>query len=402
MFEINGKYGSAKVFADIVDNETISQVTNLLNQQSICGSKVRIMADCHAGAGCVIGTTMTIRDKVIPNLVGVDIGCGMEVVELKERSVDFEKLDHVIRQYVPAGFSVRDKVHVYAEKCHLDELICKESVNLVRAALSLGTLGGGNHFIEVDRSDDGRLFLVIHTGSRNLGKQTAECYQNMAWEYLQKGNKKDKIERCIEELKKQGRAGDIEKEIKKISQSTVSVPKELAYCEGELFRSYIHDMKIVQEFAMYNRQAIVHVILDKMGLFPVDAFTTIHNYIDTETMILRKGAVSAKEGEKLIIPINMRDGSLFCTGKGNSDYNFSAPHGAGRIMSRSKAKDCLSVDDFKDEMKAAGIYTNSCNESTLDEAPGAYKPMESILDNISDTVDVIDVIKPVYNFKSGT
>lgn len=388
MFEVKGKYGMAKIFADIVDNETISQITNLLNQPSIAGSNVRIMADCHAGAGCVIGTTMTIQDKVIPNLVGVDIGCGMFVIELEEKSIDFELLDQVVRNCIPSGFSIRTRAHEYIKRCRLSELNCIEHVNIDRADLSLGTLGGGNHFIEIDRSDDGRLFLVIHSGSRNLGKQTAEHYQKTAWEYLKDENRSQKIKELIDE-------------IKKLKGSTASIPKELSYCEGLLFEQYIHDMKIVQEFAMENREAIADVILKEMKLHPVNSFSTIHNYIDTDAMILRKGAVSAKAGETLIIPINMRDGSLVCIGKGNPDYNFSAPHGAGRIMSRSKAKDCLSVDAFQTEMREAGIFTNSCNASTLDEAPEAYKPIESILQNISDTVEVVMAIKPVYNFKSS-
>jgi len=401
MFEVKGKYNKAVFFADVTDNETISQVMNLLKQPFLCESKIRIMADCHAGKGCVIGTTMTIQDKVIPNLVGVDIGCGMEVVELQETELDFEKLDSVIRGCVPSGFSIRSEAHPFVKQCHLSKLHCAEYINGDRAELSLGTLGGGNHFIEIDKAPDGRLFLVIHTGSRNLGKQTAEYYQNEAWKRLSGDEQHLLIQRRIEELKKEGRQAEIEAEIRTIKESRTSVPKELAYCEGSLFERYMHDMKIVQQYAALNRQAIANVILSQMGLRSVSTFTTIHNYIDVESMILRKGAVSAKDGERLIIPINMRDGALICTGKGNEEYNYSAPHGAGRIMSRSKAKTELSVEAFKDEMSQAGIFTTSCNASTLDEAPGAYKPIESILENITDTVNVDVIVKPVYNYKAG-
>lgn len=395
MFEIKGKYGTAKFFADLVDDETIGQVMRLLNQKSTEGSKVRIMADCHAGVGCVIGTTMTITDKIIPNLVGVDIGCGMEAVKLQETNIDYKKLDETVRKYIPSGFCIRDSIHPYEQECRLEELFCLKQINLERARLSLGSLGGGNHFIEVDESENGAKFLVIHTGSRYLGKQVAEYYQDLAWKNLSKEKINEQIQKEIVVLKAEGREKEISETIAKIKASFQNVPKELAYCEGQLFENYIHDMKIVQEFATLNRQAIADVIVKQMNLHVSDSFTTIHNYIDTDAMILRKGSVSAKEGEKLIIPINMRDGSLICIGKGNEDYNFSAPHGAGRLMSRSQAKSILSVDEFQDEMKEAGVFTTSCGQATLDEAPGAYKPMESILENIKDTVEVVEVIKPV-------
>lgn len=401
MLELRGKYNTCKIFTDNVDNATIGQLIALMNQSSVTGSQIRIMPDTHAGKGCVIGTTMTIGNKVIPNLVGVDIGCGMAVAELKETRIDLPKLDSVIRKKVPSGFSIRDKAHKFLRNVDLEELYCYKNINVDRAEKSLDTLGGGNHFIEVDISESGQLYLVVHTGSRNLGKQVAEYYQDLAWKSLKNGNKGDLIKAKIDELKAAGRQSEIEAEIAKIQSTIESVPKELAYCEGELFDKYIHDMKITQEYAYWNREAILDTIVDEMHLHVVEQWQTIHNYIDTENMILRKGSVSAQAGEKLIIPMNMRDGSLICIGKGNPDWNYSAPHGAGRLMSRSEAKQSISMSEFKKTMSDAGIYSTSVNKSTIDESPMAYKPMQEIIDNIGDTVEIVNIIKPVYNFKAG-
>lgn len=395
MLELKGKYNTAKVFTDNVEEVAISQIVNLLNQKFIADSKIRIMPDTHAGAGCTIGTTMTITDKIVPNLVGVDIGCGMETVVLKDKNIELTKLDKVIHNNIPAGFSIRNNTHAFLKKLNLDKLRCIKHVNLNRAELSLGTLGGGNHFIELDKDDQGTLYLVVHSGSRNLGKQVAEYYQKEAIKSLE--NKRKQIRPLIDELKSQGREQEIEETIKKIT--FLKVDKTLAYVEGSLFEDYLHDMNIVQDYAMYNRKAIVDDIVRLMKLKVSDSFTTIHNYIDSESMILRKGAISAKKGEQVLIPINMRDGSLICIGKGNDDWNQSAPHGAGRLMSRSKAKDNISLKEFKESME--GIYSTTVTKETIDESPFAYKPIEEIVNNIHDSVDIIKAIKPLYNFKAS-
>lgn len=399
MIILNGKYNSANVYTDIIDEGAIRQIIELCSQPMSEGSQIRIMPDVHAGAGCTIGTTMTITDKVVPNLVGVDIGCGMETIILKEKHIELQKLDKLIYEKIPSGFDIRKKVHRYAEKIDLTQLYCYEHIDPVRAELSIGTLGGGNHFIEADKGSDGTLYIVVHSGSRHLGVETAKYYQEEAYRRLNKSADND-VQQLVERLKSEGRHKQIESEIKKIrSTKRTEVPKHLAYAEGELFEKYIHDMKLVQEFAMLNRQAMTDEIIKGMGLHVVDRFTTIHNYIDTEEMILRKGAVSAKAGERLLIPINMRDGSLICTGKGNPDWNCSAPHGAGRLMSRSQAKQSFTVSEFKKQMN--GIYTTSVSSQTLDECPMAYKSMDAILDNIGDTAEIADIIKPIYNFKAG-
>lgn len=398
MIELRGKYGTAKVFTDLVDGESIAQVTNLLNQEFVSGSKIRMMPDIHAGAGCTIGTTMGIYDKCCPNLVGVDIGCGMEVLQLSEGPINLEKLDQVIRERVPSGFNKRSSESDFVTFTRLDELVCRDHVNLENARLSLGSLGGGNHFIEVDQSDTGALYLVIHSGSRHLGLEVAKYYQNLAVEQIC-GRNDDSEAKMIAELKAQGRQAEIPAELKKLRSSTPKIPKELAYLTGGLLEDYLHDMKIVQKYAHLNRQAMAAEIMYGLGVSYVDRFTTIHNYIDTDSMILRKGAVSAKKGERLLIPINMRDGSLICIGKGNPDWNYSAPHGAGRLMSRAKAKEAFSVEEFAQSME--GIYTTSVGRGTLDECPMAYKPMESILENIGDTVEVEKIIRPIYNFKAS-
>lgn len=398
MIELHGKYAVAKVFTDIVDETSISQVINLLNQPYIEGSIVRMMPDIHAGAGCTIGTTMTINDKVCPNLVGVDIGCGMETIRIEENFIEPAKLDKVIREYIPSGFSVRSKAHRFANDIDLSRLYCANKIDIDRAYNSIGTLGGGNHFIEANKDDDGNIYIVVHSGSRHLGLEVANYYQEAAYTTLTSYSKEE-INNIIETLKTSGRAKEIQSELKKLKSKRSPVPKQLAYVEGELFDRYIHDMKIAQQFADLNRQAIMDIIVNEMGIHVIEQFTTIHNYIDTDNMILRKGAVSAQNGERLLIPINMRDGSLLCTGKGNEDWNFSAPHGAGRLMSRSDAKETFTVSEFKQQME--GIYTTSVGRSTLDECPMAYKRMDDIVGNIEPTASVDAIIIPIYNFKAG-
>ena len=398
MLEIRGKFNTAKVFTDIIDEDSIRQVYELCNQSFSEEAKIRMMPDVHAGAGCVIGTTMTITDRVVPNMVGVDIGCGMETVRIKGRKLEVEQLDKLIKFNVPSGFDIREKQHRYAEKAHLEELRCAEQVNLDRAYRSLGTLGGGNHFIEADKGEDG-IYIVIHSGSRHLGVEVAKFYQKRAIEEL-KHSGDDDVRKLIDEMKLQGREKEIEAAVREHnSQAKKAVPDHLAYVYGTAFDDYIHDMKIVQEFAMLNRKAMMDEIVRGMKLKVEDEFTTIHNYIDTEKMIVRKGSVSAQSGDRLIIPINMRDGSLICVGKGNDDWNCSAPHGAGRLFSRSQTKQNFTVSEYKKQM--SGIYSTTINQSTLDECPMAYKSMDDIVKNIGDTVEIMEVIKPIYNFKAG-
>ena len=399
MIQIKGKYNEAKIFTDIVDSTSIAQVQELCNQEFTAGSRIRLMPDIHAGAGCTIGTTMTIADKVVPNLVGVDIGCGMETTRIREDHIELQKLDKLIYEKIPSGFSIRDKAHRYLSQIDLGELYCIQHVDRLRAEKSIGTLGGGNHFIEVDKDDAGNLYLVVHSGSRHLGVEVASYYQEAGYKILNRTDDAS-IEVLIAQMKAEGRGKEIQKELKKRKNlKQTNIPKALAYVSGELFDQYIHDMKIVQQFAMLNRQAMVDEIVKGMKLHVEEQFTTIHNYIDTENMILRKGAVSAKAGEQLLIPINMRDGSLLCVGKGNEDWNCSAPHGAGRLMSRAMAKQSFTVSAFKKQM--AEIYTTSVSKATLDECPMAYKGMEDILGNIGPTAEVTKIIRPIYNFKAG-
>ena len=399
MIEVQGKYNKAKIFTDVVDSSSIAQVLELCNQEFAAGSRIRMMPDIHAGAGCTIGTTMTITDKVVPNLVGVDISCGLETVRISEKSVDLQKLDQIIHEKIPSGFAIRNKAHDYLNRVNLNELCCVSHVKMSRAEKSIGTLGGGNHFIEMDKDDDGNLYLVIHSGSRHLGVEVANYYQEEGYKALNHADD-TAIRELVSRLKAEGREKQIEKEIKRVKNlKQTNIPKSLAYVSGELFEQYIHDMKIVQHYAMLNRQAMVDEIVRAMGLHVEEQFTTVHNYIDTEAMILRKGAVSAKAGEKLLIPINMRDGSLICVGKGNEDWNLSAPHGAGRLMSRAEAKRSFTVSEFEKQM--AEVYTTSVNKSTLDECPMAYKNMQDILNNIGPTAEVVKIIRPIYNFKAG-
>ena len=398
MIEIKGKYNTAKVFTDVVDEASVRQITELCCQEFTSGEKIRMMPDVHAGTGCVIGTTMTVTDRIVPNLVGVDIGCGMETVLLKNKHIELEQLDKLIYEKIPSGFAVRSKPHKYFRETDLSKLRCADKIDLRRAELSLGTLGGGNHFIEADKGESG-IYIVIHSGSRHLGTEVAKYYQNAAYDELNSADEAE-VFALIAELKAAGRQTEIQRELKKLKNvKRTPVPKHLAYLRGKLFDDYIHDMKIVQHYASLNRRAMMDEIISGMKLKPAEQFTTIHNYMDTENMILRKGSVSAQAGEKLIIPINMRDGSLICIGKGNPDWNFSAPHGAGRLMSRSEAKESFTVSEFKKQMK--GIYTTSVSSGTLDECPMAYKNMEDIAGNIGDTAEIAEIIKPIYNFKAG-
>lgn len=399
MKELKGKYATAKIFTDLVDEKSIEQVKTLLDQEFVAGSKIRMMPDIHAGAGCTIGTTMTVGDKICPNLVGVDIGCGMLVVKLSSLcNMDLEKLDRVIRKYIPTGFNVRDEVHPYILNTRIGELDCYKAIDLVeRARRSVGTLGGGNHFIEIDRDEEGYYYLVIHTGNRNLGVEVASYYQDWAYESMRQAYKNNR-DFAIKALKENGMEREIQQVLKNL-EDTKPV-KELCSVGGLFFDSYIHDMKIVQEYAKWNRLAIANEILLHMEWNELFSFETVHNYIDTDDMILRKGAVSAKEEEILLIPMNMRDGSLICRGKGNPDWNYSAPHGAGRLFGRMEAKRRFTMEEYEQSMD--GIYTTSVGDDTLDECPMAYKPMGAIVDNIGDTVDILKAIKPVYNFKAGS
>ncbi|MCC2389316.1 RtcB family protein [Bacillus pacificus] len=395
MLNLRGKYNEAKVFTNNVDETATGQIIDLCNQEFVKDSKIRIMPDTHAGAGCTIGTTMTIQDKIVPNLVGVDIGCGMEVVVIdkKKEEINFDYLDETIRKFVPSGFRIRDKEHRFSKMIDFDGV--RAPFTLQRAQKSIGTLGGGNHFIELNEDDKGNVYIVIHSGSRNLGKQIAEYYQNFAYEQLiDVTSMKDEI---IKRLTEEGRAKEIQETLREIQKPKIR--KELAYLEGQGFKDYMNDMNIAQKYAEVNRKAMIDEIVAKMDWKVTDQFTTIHNYIDIENMILRKGAISAQKDERVIIPINMRDGSIIAFGKGNPDWNFSGPHGAGRIMSRKKAKELLSLEDFQNTMTE--VWTTSVVESTIDEAPMVYKPMDEIIENTKETIDIKHIIKPLYNFKAN-
>lgn len=401
MLEIKGKNNTAVCYAKVVENDAIEQIRRMCDYELTSGSRVRIMPDVHAGKGCTIGTTMTVIDKVCPNIVGVDIGCGMYTVKLGNTDIDFQKVDEVCH-YIPSGLNVWDGRD---ERFDLTKLKCYRSLrDTKRLERSLGTLGGGNHFIEIDKSSEGVFYLVIHSGSRNLGKQVAEIYQKFAID-LHAGKEDYYIRReeIIRTNKEAGRRSEIQNALKKLAQEykdkAPDVPEDLCWLYGSFLLDYLHDVEICQEFARRSRERMAEIILDKTGMEAIDAFHTIHNYIDTDEMILRKGAIAAHEGEKVLIPINMRDGSVIATGKGNPDWNYSAPHGAGRVMSRTKAKNSLNIEEYRAAME--GIYTTSVNESTLDEAPMVYKSLEDIIDVIHSTVDIIDIIKPVYNFKAS-
>lgn len=399
-----------KIFTENIEQEAIDQINTLLNQPAFADCKVRIMPDVHAGAGCVIGFTANLGDKVIPNIVGVDIGCGMLTINLGNIDIDYAELDAAIRKRVPCGRNVHEGRKVRFDK--IQDMYCyRELKDTKRFERSIGTLGGGNHFIEIDEGSDGTKYLVIHTGSRNMGKQVADYYQNLAVELMQGKDKLySKQEQLIADYKAQGRRSEIQEAIKELHRNfeakQLDIPKDLCYLTGKYREDYLHDMRICQEFAVLNRQYISEAIIDEMGWFKGDIledgvgkwFETIHNYIDDGNMI-RKGAISARAGEKVLIPINMRDGCIIGVGKGNEDWNYSAPHGAGRIMSRHKAREVINLDEFKEAMD--GIFTTSVGTDTLDEAPMVYKPMDEIIENIKDTVDILEIIKPVYNFKAS-
>jgi RNA-splicing ligase RtcB len=401
MIEVKGEYNSALCYCSEMEESAEQQIRKICDREEFADSKIRIMPDVHMGMGCTIGTTMTITDKIVPGMVGVDIGCGMETVEIAEREIDFDKLDGLIRSEIPYGREVREIHHPLNHEIALKDLRCRSAVNIDRARKSIGSLGGGNHFIEVDRAEDGRLFIVVHSGSRHIGTEVAKYYQDEAYKALG-GCSVAQIHELIDQLKAEGRQREISdgiKALKEAAKDKVSLPKDLTYVTGRLFEDYLHDMKIIQQFAVLNRKAMMETILSGMKLTKVDEFTTIHNYIDTDTMVLRKGAVSAEAGEKLLIPINMRDGSLICIGKGNDEWNRSAPHGAGRLMSRTAAKGALSLDEYREQM--VGVFTTCVSKDTLDEAPMAYKNKEDILVQIEPTAEVIELIKPVYNFKAS-
>ena len=399
MFEIKGNVNTALCYAKVAEDEAIEQIRRMCDYDFTAGSRIRIMPDVHAGKGCTIGTTMTITDKAVPNIVGVDIGCGMYTVNLGKVDLDLERLD-AAAHYIPSGMNVWEG---RKEKFDLTELRCyrdlKETRRLER---SLGTLGGGNHFIEVDVSADGAKYLVIHSGSRNLGKQVADLYQRLAVD-LNKGKEEYLARRdaLIAEYKAAGRKKEIQKALKALKWQArkTTIPEDLCFLYGQYLEDYLHDVEICQRFAKRSRELMAEILLERTGLIGGEAFHTIHNYIDTEERILRKGAIAAHAGEKVLIPINMRDGSVLAVGKGNPEWNCSAPHGAGRIMSRTEARQQLDMAEYRREM--AGVYTTSVNEATLDEAPMAYKSLEDIIDVIGESVDVIEVLKPIYNFKAN-
>ncbi len=386
--------GSVKIFASTIDEVTKNQIEELSNSAAYHDCEIRVMPDCHAGKGCTIGTVIAINDKVVPNTVGVDIGCGMLVVKLLKQNIDLMYFDDIVNDCIPAGFNIHAKAQRHFK--HLDMLYCKEAIDFDIAQRSIGTLGGGNHFIELDVDDNGNQYLVIHSGSRNLGKRICEYWQKKAIDYCSKLGYDEQA--IIKELKAQGREKEIQAAIKESRANAPKINKDLAYLEGKDLEHYLNDMAIAQSYAMLNRQTIAGIICREIGLTVYDSFTTMHNYIDIGHNILRKGAVSALSGEPLIIPMNMRDGSLLCTGRGNTDWLFSAPHGAGRIMSRTQARQQLKLEDYEQEM--LGIYSTSVCEETIDEAPMVYKDSKEIEQLIYPTVEVVGHIHPIYNFKA--
>ena len=400
MFEIQGAYATAKCFATQVEDSAVEQVRNMCDTPFTEGCQVRIMPDVHAGVGCTIGTTMTIRDKVVPNVVGVDIGCGMYVVRLGTQDIDLQRLDEACHA-VPSGQSVWDGRKV---RFDLTQLTCyRELKNSTRIERSIGTLGGGNHFVEVDRAEDGTCYLVIHSGSRNLGTQVANWYQRLAVDlHRGKGAYFEQRDELIARYKAEGRRDQIQAALRKLrwEAKKLSVPAELCWLEGSYMQDYLHDVAVCQAYARLNRETMADIILDRAGLVGEEAFHTIHNYIDVDEMILRKGAIAAHKDELVLIPLNMRDGSVLARGRGNADWNFSAPHGAGRVLSRKAARENLSLEEYRAQM--AGIYTTCICEATLDEAPGAYKAREDIIGPLAEAVDIVDELRPVYNFKATT
>ena len=400
MIEIHGQFNTAICYTPSLEQAAADQIKAVCDQAAFMGSRIRIMPDVHAGKGCTIGTTMSITDKIVPGMVGVDIGCGMETVHLAEKEIDFAALDALIRREIPSGMNVRGTPHPLNAEIDLTQLRCAPYVSIERAMHSIGTLGGGNHFIEIDRGENGELYLVVHSGSRHLGTQVCGYYQEQA-RFAMWGGARHQLDELIAEYRAAGRFQEIQPALDELlREHPISIPKDLAYVEGRLFDDYIHDMRITQHFAVLNRKAMTDVIIRGMGLTRIEEFTTIHNYIDTDAMILRKGSVSAKAGEKLLIPINMRDGSLVCIGKGNEEWNFSAPHGAGRLMSRKAAMNSLSMEEYRDEM--SGIFSTCVVKGTLDESPMAYKPMDEIVSQIGPTAEIVERIRPVYNFKASS
>lgn len=403
---VKGLYNEAKVFTDTVDSACLEQIRGLLDLEIFQHAKVRIMPDCHAGASCVIGFTADLGDKIIPNIVGVDIGCGMLTVELGKTDIDYGKLDQVVRENIPSGREVHEGRQMRFPK--LQEMYCYRQLKDTKAIeRAIGTLGGGNHFIEVDADEEDRKYLVIHTGSRQLGKQVAEYYQKLAIGlHTGKAPMWDEEERIKAMYKAAGRRDEIQGALKELHrnfrQTAADMPLEYCFLHGKYSQQYLHDMKICQEFADENRKMIARLILEKYGLSAAYEFSTIHNYIDHESNMIRKGAVSAKEGEKLLIPINMRDGSMLCIGKGNQDWNDSAPHGAGRAYSRSEAKRAFTVEEYQKTMSDAGVFTTSANWSTLDECPMAYKGADEIVRHLKDTVEIKSHLRPLYNFKANS
>lgn len=404
---IKGDFNEAEVFTENIDKETISQIKQLLDQEFVKNSNIRVMPDCHKGAGCVIGTTMTIKDKIVPNLVGVDIGCGVLCVELGDIDLNLDKIDDFIKNNIPHGFNINNKAVVD----YIDEILKIRCINNIKKKpeefnRALGSLGGGNHFIEIDKDDFNNKYLVIHSGSRNLGLQVAKHYQDVGYNNLNYNNSEyeEKSKEIIESYKKLGKKKKIEKELKKLKESLKiesKIPKDLCYVQGQDLDDYLHDMDIVQRYASKNRELMAEKIVEFIGLDyeSLNKFESIHNYIEVDKYMLRKGAISAYEGEDVLIPINMRDGVIIGKGKGNPNWNYSAPHGAGRILSRAEAKNKIHMNDYKASMK--DIFTTCVNVSTLDEAPQAYKPIEEIINNITDAVDIKKIIKPIYNFKSN-
>ena len=399
--EIKGKVSTALCYVNVVEEDAIEQIKRMCDYPMSEGSQIRIMPDVHVGKGCTIGTTMTVKDRVVPNVVGVDIGCGMYTVNMGKVDIDLERFDDIVYS-IPSGTGVWEGRQ---ERFDLTKLICyRQLKDTKRIERSIGTLGGGNHFIEIDESEDKTKYLVIHSGSRSLGKQVAEIYQKLAVD-LDKGigyylEARDEI---IRSYKEAGRRSEIQEALKKLKwkkeNEHPSMPEDLCYLSGKYLEDYLHDIKICQDFARKNREKMAEIILEKANIKALEAFHTTHNYKDTDEMILRKGSIAAHKGEKVLIPINMRDGSILALGKGNPDWNYSAPHGAGRLMSRTKAKESLDMDEYKDSMK--GIFTSSVNEGTIDEAPMAYKSINDIIDVIGESVDIIEVIKPIYNFKAS-
>lgn len=392
-----------QIYAQTIDPAAVNQIYNLAKQPAFDGSKIRIMPDAHPGKGCVIGFTAANWKSIMVNVVGVDIGCGMLTVELPEKDIDLAKLDAVIQKVIPSGTNSRDDIIKHPLMHHAEQIlnqlyIAKEFAPVEHFLYALGTLGGGNHFIEIDEDESGNKFLIIHSGSRTLGVRAAARYQRLA--VKDTITRRDHSKEIASQLLAEGRKLEVADALKKHKAQAAAVDPETCYLSPEHCEMYLHDMKIIQEYADINRKMIAHVICKHMGwnFNSLNSFTTVHNYIDFRDNVIRKGAISAHKGEKVLIPLNMRDGCIIGYGKGNEDWNCSAPHGAGRLMSRAEAKYNIALDDFRDTM--SGIYSSSVCESTIDESPFAYKPSDEIIQAVADTVDIEKIIKPVYNYKA--